>query len=113
MAGVVHLDNTPRILSGTNSSTVDFDDVLRTYNGEWHEPTKLRILLDGILIVLLNVVRKIVYGNAVMLNVLHDQLLRFGQLSGGERISLADDWDNVDTGRKALHQLDIEFTEAI
>lgn len=48
-----------------------------------------------------------------MLNILHDQLLRLGQFCGGEGVGLADDGDDINTGRQALHQFDIELAEAV
>ena len=48
-----------------------------------------------------------------MLDILHNKLLRLGQLGGCERIGLANDRDNVDTGRKALHELNVELTETV
>ena len=78
MARVVDFDETPWVLAGSYVAAVDFDDVLGSYYGKGHESTQLGILLDCVFIVLLNVVREVVNGNAVVLDVLHDKLLRFG-----------------------------------
>lgn len=111
MTGVVDLNDAPRVLPGTHPPAVDLDDVLRANDGERHEPSELGILLHSIFIVFLNVVREVIDGNSVVLNVLHDELLRLSQLGGGERVGLANDGNDVDAGRQALHKLDVEFAE--
>jgi hypothetical protein len=40
-------------------------------------------------------------------------LLEIRELARGEGISLANDWDNVDSGAQTLHQLDIDLPQAI
>ena len=42
----------------------------------------------------------------------HYSLLEVGKLFGGQGVSLADDGDDVDSGAEALHQLEINFSEA-
>lgn len=42
----------------------------------------------------------------------HYSLLKVGKLFGGQGVSLADDGDDVDSGAEALHQLEINFSEA-
>jgi hypothetical protein len=39
-------------------------------------------------------------------------LLEVGELLGGQGVSLADDGDDVDSGAEALHQLNVDFSEA-
>lgn len=39
-------------------------------------------------------------------------LLEVGKLLGGQGVSLADDGDDVDSGAEALHQLNVDFSEA-
>lgn len=39
-------------------------------------------------------------------------LLEIRELLGGEGVSLANDWDNVDSGAQTLHQLDINLSQA-
>lgn len=112
MARVVDLDNTPRVLASANLATTDLNNVLRTDNGKRHQSTKLSVLLHGVFVILINIVRKVVHGNSVVLDILHDELLGFGKLSGCERIGTADDGNNVDTWCETLHQLDIELSEA-
>lgn len=46
-----------------------------------------------------------------MLDVLHDQLLRLGELGGGEGVGATDNGNDVDAGREALHQLDVQLAE--
>ena len=111
VAGVVHLNDTPWVLTGSYAAAVNLNNVLGSYYGKGHEATKLGVLLDCVLVVLLDVVGEVVDGDAVVLDILHDKLLRLGELSRCERIGLANDGDNVDTGREALHELNVEFAE--
>ena len=113
MSGVLDLNNTPWILPSPHAAPINFKHVFRANNREGHQPTELSILLHSILIVFLDVVWEIVDGYSVVLNVFHDQLLRLSQLGGRQRISLADNWDDVDTGRQALHELDVKFSETV
>ena len=113
MARVVDLDDTPWVLTGSYAATVDLNDILGSYYGKGHESTELCVLFDCVLVILFNVVREVVDGDAVVLDILHNKLLRLGQLGGCERIGLANDRDNVDTGRKALHELNVELTETV
>lgn len=110
---VFDLYNTPGILPGTHLLAIDLNQLVGTNNSEWHETPQLGILLHGIFVVFLDVVGEVVNRDAVVLDILHDQLLRFGQFGGGEGVGLADDGDDVDTGRQALHQLDVELTETV
>ena len=48
-----------------------------------------------------------------MLNILHDQFLGLGQFCGGEGVGLADDGNDINTRRQALHQFDIELAKAV
>ena len=112
VARVVDLNDTPRVLAGAHLATPDLDDVLRADNGERHQAPELGVLLNRVLVVLLDIVGEVVNRNAVVLDVLHHQLLGLGQLRGRERVGAADDRDDVDAGREALHQLDVELAEA-
>lgn len=40
-------------------------------------------------------------------------LLEATELAWGQRVGLADDGDDIDTGRKTAHQLDVHFPQAI
>ena len=112
VARVVHLDNTPGVLAGADRSAADLDNVLGADNGEGHEPTELCVLLDGVLVILLDVVGEVVYGDPVVLDIFHNKLLRLGELSGGQRIGAADDGNDVNAGSETLHELDVELSEA-
>lgn len=111
VARVVNLHNTPWVLAGPNCAATDLDSILRPDNSEWHEASKLGVLLDRVLVVLLDIVREVVDRDAVVLDVLHDQLLRFGKLAGGQGVGATDDGDDVDARRQALHQLDVQLAE--
>jgi hypothetical protein len=113
VARVVDLDDAPWVLAGSYAAAVDLDDVLGSYYGKGHESTELGVLFDCVLVILLNVVREVVDRDAVVLDILHNKLLRLGQLGGCERIGLANDRDNIDTGREALHELDVELAETM
>lgn len=113
VTGVLNVHDTPRILPGPHLLAVNLNEVLGANNGKRHQTTKLSILLHGVLVVLLDIVGEVVHGNAVVLNILHDKLLGFGQFGRGERVGLADDGDDVDTGRKALHQFDVQLTQSM
>lgn len=40
-------------------------------------------------------------------------LLKVGQLARSQSIRLADDWDHIDSGAQALHEFNIDFSQAI
>ena len=113
VARIVNLDNTPRVLASSDLAATNLNNVFRANNGEWHKAPELSIFLDSVLVILLNIVGEVIYGNSVVLDVLHDQLLGLGQLLGCKGIGAANDRDDVDTGSKSLHQLNIEFTETV
>jgi hypothetical protein len=79
---VVNLDNTPGVLTSADLAAANLDNVLGSNNGEGHETSELGVLLNGVLIILLNVIGEVVNRNAVVLNILHDQLLGLGELGG-------------------------------
>jgi hypothetical protein len=107
---VVNLDNTPRILTGPNLATTNLNHIFGANNCKGHKTSELGILLDGVLIVLFDIVREVVHGDAVVLDILHHKLLRFGQFGGGKRIGTANDGNHIASGCEALHELDIEFS---
>lgn len=108
---VVNLDNTPRVLASANLAAANLNNILRADNGERHEAAELSVFLDGIFIVLLDIVGEVVYGDTVVLDVLHDELLRLGQLGGGQGIGTANDGDDVASGSEALHELNVELSQ--
>lgn len=111
VARVVNLHNTPWVLASPNCAATDLNSILRTDDSEWHEASKLGVLLDRVLVILFNIVGEVVDRNTIVLDVLHDQLLRLGQLTGGQGVRASDDGNDVHTGRQALHQLDVQLTE--
>ena len=113
MARVVNLNNTPGVLTSANLATANLNDVLRADNSKRHEAAQLGVLLDGVLVILINVIREVVDGDSVVLNIFHDQLLRLGQLGRSKGVGTANDGNNVDTGSKALHKFDVEFSETV
>jgi len=113
VSGVLNLDHTPWVLASAHFLVIDLNEVLGTHNGEGHQRPQLGVLFYGVLIILLNIIWEVVDGNAIVLNILHDQLLGLGQFCGRERIGLADDGNDVDTWRQALHKFNVEFTETV
>ena len=113
VARVVDLDDAPGVLPGADAATADLDDVLGADDGEGHETPQLGVLLDRVLVVLLDVVGEVVDRDAVVLDVLHDELLGLGQLGGREGVGAADDGDDVDAGGEPLHQLDVQLAEPV
>ena len=111
VARVLDLDQAPGVLAGAHLAVADVDGLLGADDGEGHQAAQLGVLLDRVLVVLLDIVGKVVHGDAVVLDVLHDQLLALGQLGRRQRVGLADDGDHVDARREALHELDVEFPE--
>lgn len=112
VARVVDLDDTPWVLPSAYLAAANLDNLLRADDGEGHQASELGVLLNCVLIVLLDVVGEVVDGDTVVLDVLHDKLLGFCQLSGGQGIGSPDDGNNVDTRCQALHQLNVELAEA-
>jgi hypothetical protein len=110
---VLNLDHTPRILSGSYFATIDLDKVLGANNGERHQSPELGVLLHGVLIILLDIVREVVDRNAIVLNILHDQLLGLSEFGGSEGVGLADNRDHVDTRGQALHQFNVELAQTM
>ena len=110
---VLNLDNSPWVLACAHFAVIDLDEILGSNNGEGHQTTQLGILLHGVLVILLDVVGEVVDGDTVVLNVLHDQLLRLGQFGGGEGVGLSDNGNDVDTRGEALHQFNVEFTQTV
>lgn len=113
VARVINLHNAPWVLSGADLATTDLNSVLGTNYGEGHQTPELGILLDRILVVLFDIIREVVDGDAVVLDILHDQLLRLGELGGGQGVGATDDGNDVDAGSQALHQLDIQLAETV
>lgn len=111
VARVVNLNNTPWVLTGPNCAATDLNNILRSDDSERHKTSKLSVLLDRVLVVLFDIVREVVDRDTVVLDVLHDQLLRLGQLAGGKGVRATDDGNDVDARRQALHQLDIQLAE--
>ena len=90
MLWVVNLGNTPRVDPGTDGLAIDLDLLLRTNDGEGHHGlnrvfnelsfgdcetwtyAKLAVVLNGILVILFNVVREVVHGDVVVLDVFHN-----------------------------------------
>jgi hypothetical protein len=113
VSGILDLHNTPGVLPGPHSSSINLNEIFRADNREWHKPTQLSVLFHCIFVVLLNVVREIVYRDAVVLNILHDELLGLGEFCRGEGIGLSDNRDDIDAGGKTLHQFDIQLAQAV
>jgi len=95
---VVNLDNTPWILSGSDLAPTDLNNIFGPNNGKWHQATKLGVLLNSVLVILLNVVWEVVDWDSVVLNILHDKLLGLSQFSGCEGVSFANDRNDVHSG---------------
>lgn len=111
VARIVDLHDTPWVLACADLATADLHGLLGADNGKGHQAPKLGVLLDCVLIVLFDIIREVVDGNAIVLDVLHDQLLGLGELGGGQGVGAADDGDHVDAGSEALHQLDVQLAE--
>lgn len=111
--GVVNLNDTPRVLAGTDRLAVDYDVFLGTDNGERHETAKLGVVGNGIFVVLLDVIGEVVDRDAVVLNVLHDSLLELLSFGESHRVGLANDGNDVDTWRKTSHELDIDLAQGV
>ena len=134
VAGVVDFDGAPGVLAkkqggkfggvwreveglmdspSADSLTIHLDHVLGPDDSEGHEPTELGILFDGVFVVFLDVVWEVVDGDAVVLDILHDQFLALHQLERRERVRFADDGDDVDARGETAHQLDVQLAEAV
>jgi hypothetical protein len=111
MAGVIDLDDTPGVLASADLAAADLDDVLGADDREGHQSPELCVLLDGVLVIFLNVVGEVVDGDPVVLDILHDQLLGLGELVRGQGIGTTNDGDDVDARSQALHQLNVELAK--
>ena len=98
VARVVDLDDAPRILPRADPTPANLHHLLRAHDRKGHEPAELGILLDGVLVVFFDVVGKVVHGNAVVFDVLHDEFLGLGELGWGHGVGFADDGDYVHAG---------------
>lgn len=110
VARVVNLDYTPWVLASANLAATNLNNILRADNGEGHEPSELSVLLDGVFVVFLDIVGEVVDRDTVVLDILHNQFFRLGQFGGGQGISAANDGNDVASGSKALHELNVEFS---
>ena len=92
---------------------------------------QLAVINDSVFIVLLNIVREVVDGDVVVLDILHDlcqkridstfsvlpasqpthTLLEDLELTGSERVGLSNDGDDIDTRRQTAHKFDINFAK--
>lgn len=78
---VVHLSNTPGVDARTNRGLVRVNGhfLLRADDGEGEQGAKLHVLLDGILVIFLDIVGEVVNGNVVVVDILHDLEIRLEQ----------------------------------
>lgn len=72
MLGVINLGDTPRVDASSDGLAVDLNLFLGSNDSKRHERAQFTVVLDGLLIVLLNIVREIVNRDVVVFNVLHD-----------------------------------------
>lgn len=128
---VVDLSNTPGVDPGADGLAVNLNLLLRTNDREGHHRAELAVVLNGILVVFLHVVREVVNGDIIVLDVLHDlpifmdthfelnlmpstyPLLEATQLTRRQRIGLANDGDHIDTRREATHELDVDLPQPV
>jgi hypothetical protein len=84
---------------------------------------------DSLLIILLYVIGEVVNWDIIVFNVFHDlrvcenialnycshthALLESLEFAGGQRVGLANDRNDIDTGRQTAHQFDVDFSEAV
>lgn len=108
---VVNLDHSPGVLTRADLASTDLDNFLGSDNGEGHQPSELGVLLNRILVILFNVVREVVNRDTVVFDILHDKLLGLCKLGRSKRVGTADDGNNIDARRQALHELDIQLAE--
>lgn len=111
VAGIVNLHDTPWVLASADLAATNLNDFLRANDGEGHQAPELGVLLNCVLVVLFDIIGEIVDGDTVVLDILHDQLLRLGQFGGGQGVGATDDGDDVDAGSEALHQLNVQLAE--
>lgn len=113
MLGVVNLDDTPWVAADADQLATDFNLLIGTDDAEGKHGAELGVVLDGLFVVFLDIVRKVVDRNVVVFNVLHDALLEGSQLGGCEGVSLANDRDHVDAGAEASHKFDVDFAQRV
>lgn len=127
---ILNLCDTPGVLTSLDGATVWSADVpLGSYHGEWHGSNQATSVLQASLIVFLE--RWGVDLDALSLNDISDlcklirlcsrqdsitatyAVLELGKVSWGERVSLGDDWDQVDAGAEALHDLNVKRLQSV
>ena len=112
MSRIINLNDTPWVLSGTDTAAADLDNIFSADNGKGHQTAKFGVFFHGVLVVFLDVVGEVIDGNAVVFDVFHDELFGLGELGRGEGVGFTNDRNNINTGGKTSHEFDVEFTEA-
>lgn len=110
---VIHTNVTPRVAPGAHWLPINDNLFLRSNNSKGHKSAQLGVVLDGVLVILFDVIGEIVDWDAVVLNVLHDTLLETSAFALGHAICLSDDWDDVDSRAQSSHELNVDFTEGM
>lgn len=113
VARIINLHNAPWVLARADFATTNLNSVLGANNSKRHQTPEFSVFLDSVLVVLFDIIREVVDRDAVVLDILHDQLLRLGELGGGQGVGATDDGNDVDAGSQALHQLDIQLAETV
>lgn len=81
---IIDLDDAPRIYSSPNGLAVKFDLLLRAHDSKREKSAELAVVLNRLFIVLLHVIGKVVHGDVIVFNILHDLRTNVNTTKNGE-----------------------------
>lgn len=109
---ILHLGDTPRVLAALdNAAIASLDVLLGANNREGHGSHELLSVAGSIVVVLLN--WGLIDGDALGLNDSTNLLLKLGKVGRAQSVSLGNNGNQVDSGAKSPHDLNVERLESV
>ena len=109
---VLNFGNTPGVLTTLDDTTIrGLDILLAADDREWHCRHESTGVLDSSFVVLFE--RRLVDFDALRFNDGADAVFETSKVGGGQSVCLGNDWNEVDTGTKSLHNFDVERLEGV
>ena len=99
MIFILYLHHTPGILPGSHILVSNFDKVVAANNCKW----KMTVVVSIGFCYCFILQWELVDGDSIGLQLVHDLCLELGELCLVDRVSLGDDWDDVDLLVQLLH----------